>query len=217
MESTAKWIVARVNEWKKKTVYFFYQNRKPYCKVIDLVGTVWIWNTKWRLINIEDRVISDILPKDGTVNYYCKIVTLKEINQYLELLLQNILWKKDRDVIFGIWQAYNYTIIKVAWYGDSNNLYTYSNTTKQKLGWLKILSELKQVVEEQTETKFNSCLLNLYHDGNEGMAWYSDDEKALGKITTIASLRFGANENFHSSISKLSKRFHLFLNVIVCL
>jgi hypothetical protein len=86
------------------------------------------------LVNSEDRVISDLLPKDGTVNYNCKIATLKEINQYLELLLQNILWKNDRDVIFGICQAYNYTIIKAAWYGDSNNLYTYSNTTKQKLG-----------------------------------------------------------------------------------
>jgi alkylated DNA repair dioxygenase AlkB len=36
----------------------------------------------------------------------------------------------------------------------------------------------------------------LYHDGNEGMAWYSDDEKALGKITIIASLRFGEERKF---------------------
>lgn len=67
-------------------------------------------------------------------------------------------------------------------------MYTYSNTTKQALPWTRELSELKQIVEERAETKFNSCLLNLYHDGNEGVAWHSDDEKALGNNATIASL-----------------------------
>lgn len=77
---------------------------------------------------------------------------------------------------------------KAVWSGDSNYLYTYSNTTKQALPWTRELSELKQIVEERAETKFNSCLLNLYHDGNEGVAWHSDDEKALGNNATIASL-----------------------------
>jgi alkylated DNA repair dioxygenase AlkB len=43
---------------------------------------------------------------------------------------------------------------------------------------------------------FNSCLLNLYHNGEEGMAWHSDDERSLGKNTTIASLSFGAERKF---------------------
>jgi alkylated DNA repair dioxygenase AlkB len=65
-----------------------------------------------------------------------------------------------------------------AWYGDSDYLYTYSNTTKQALLWTKELSDLKQIVEELARAKFNSCLLNLYHNGNEGMGWHSDDEKS---------------------------------------
>jgi alkylated DNA repair dioxygenase AlkB len=36
----------------------------------------------------------------------------------------------------------------------------------------------------------------LYHDGNEGMGWHSDDEKPLGKNSTIASLSFGAKRKF---------------------
>ena len=47
---------------------------------------------------------------------------------------------------------------KVAWYGDSDYLYTYSNTTKQALAWIKELLELKQIVEKWTETKFNSFI-----------------------------------------------------------
>jgi alkylated DNA repair dioxygenase AlkB len=40
---------------------------------------------------------------------------------------------------------------KVAWYGDSDYLYTYSNTTKQALAWTKELLDLKQIVEKLTE------------------------------------------------------------------
>jgi alkylated DNA repair dioxygenase AlkB len=39
----------------------------------------------------------------------------------------------------------------------------------------------------QRET-YNSCLLNLYHDGNEGMSWHSDAEKVLKKNGAIASM-----------------------------
>ncbi|MDQ6667858.1 MAG: alpha-ketoglutarate-dependent dioxygenase AlkB, partial [Thermoproteota archaeon] len=45
-------------------------------------------------------------------------------------------------------------------------------------------------------TKFNSCLLNLYHNGDEGIAWHSDDEKPLGENSIIASLSFGAERKF---------------------
>jgi alkylated DNA repair dioxygenase AlkB len=145
----------------------------------------WIYN--------EDRIINNILPKDGTVNYYGRILTLKQSNLYLNLLLQNILWQNDHANIFG---KNIITKRKVAWYGDSNYLYTYSNTTKQALEWTRELSYLKQIVEKKLETKFNSCLLNLYHDGNEGVGWHSDDEKSLGKNTIIGSLSFGAERKF---------------------
>ena len=140
----------------------------------------------------EDRV-SNLLPKDGMVNYYGKVLASKEADQYFNSLTQNILWENDEVIIFG---KHIVTKRKVAWYGDSDCSYTYSNTTKQALAWTKELSHLKQIVEELAETKFNSCLLNLYHNGNEGMGWHSDDEKSLGKNNTIASLSFGAERNF---------------------
>ena len=140
----------------------------------------------------EDRA-SNLLPKDGMVNYYGKVLASKEADHYFNSLMQNILWENDEVIIFG---KHIVTKRKVAWYGDSDCSYTYSNTTKQALAWTKELSYLKQIVEELAETKFNSCLLNLYHNGNEGMGWHSDDEKSLGKNNTIASLSFGAERNF---------------------
>jgi alkylated DNA repair dioxygenase AlkB len=140
----------------------------------------------------EYKVIN-ILNKDGVVNYYRKILSSEEANQYFGLLMQNILWEKDEVIIFG---KHITTKRKVAWYGDSEYLYTYSNATKRALAWTKELSELKQIVEKYAGTKFNSCLLNLYHNGSEGMGWHSDDEKPLGKNNTIASLSFGAERKF---------------------
>ena len=145
----------------------------------------WLYN--------QDMITNNILPKDGTVNYHGRILTLKEANRYLDLLSQNIVWQNDEANIFG---KHITTKRKAAWYGDSNYLYTYSNTTKQALAWTRELSDLKQIVEKKLETKFNSCLLNLYHDGNEGVGWHSDDEKSLGKNAIIASLSFGAERKF---------------------
>jgi alkylated DNA repair dioxygenase AlkB len=141
----------------------------------------------------NEYVVSNILNQDGTVNYYGKILPSEEANQYFDLLMQDILWEKDKVIIFG---KHITTKRKVAWYGDSEYLYTYSNTAKRALAWTKELSELKQIVEEYAGRKFNSCLLNLYHNGNEGMGWHSDDEKPLGKNNTIASLSFGAERKF---------------------
>ena len=141
----------------------------------------------------SEYMVSNILHKDGTANYYGKILSSEKASQYFGLLMQNILWENDEVIIFG---KHIVTKRKAAWYGDSEYLYTYSNTTKQALAWTKELFELKQIVDELAGTRFNSCLLNLYQNGNEGMGWHSDDEKSLGKNNTIASLSFGAERKF---------------------
>jgi len=135
----------------------------------------------------------NFLPKDGTVNYYGKLMPSDKANHYLEVLLNTIEWKNDEAVIFG---KRIITKRKVAWYGDIPFEYTYSNITKQALPWTLELLELKALAEERTGETFNSCLLNLYHDGSEGMAWHSDGEKDLKKNGAIGSLSFGAERKF---------------------
>jgi alkylated DNA repair dioxygenase AlkB len=141
----------------------------------------------------KSQHITNLLPYDGIVNYYGKVMPIDKANHYLDTLLNTIQWKNDEAIIFG---RHIITKRKVAWYGDEGYSYTYSNTTKQALPWTQELLELKALIEELCGDKFNSCLLNLYHDGNEGMAWHSDDEKSLGKNTSIASLSFGAERKF---------------------
>lgn len=136
---------------------------------------------------------SSLLPCDGDVRYYGSILDSKSANHYFDQLLKTILWEHDQTVIFG---KLIVTKRKVAWYGDEPFNYTYSKTTKSALPWTKELLELKQIIENKSGETFNSCLLNLYHSGEEGMSWHSDDEKDLKKNGTIASLSLGAARKF---------------------
>ena len=135
----------------------------------------------------------NLLPKDGTVNYYGKVFSHQDANHFLECLLSKIAWKNDEAIIFG---KRIITKREVAWYGDQDFEYTYSNTTKRALPWTRELIELKTITENNTCETFNSCLLNLYHKGTEGMAWHSDAEKDLLKDGAIGSLSFGAERKF---------------------
>lgn len=133
------------------------------------------------------------LPKDGTVNYYGQILSKQKADWYFKQLLETIDWQNDKTIIFG---KEIITKRKVAWYGNKPYKYTYSNTSKYALPWSAELIELKQIAEHETGETFNSCLLNLYHNGSEGMAWHSDAETDLKKDGAIASMSFGAERKF---------------------
>ena len=51
-------------------------------------------------------------------------------------------------------------------------------------------------MESLTKSKYNACLLNLYHNGDESMGWHSDDEKEIIAESSIASLSLGAERKF---------------------
>lgn len=137
--------------------------------------------------------VQNRLPYDGTVNYYGKLLSTPEADFYLTRLLETVAWRHDEALIFG---KRIITKRKVAWYGERPFAYTYSNTTKYALPWTKELLDLKTFIEKETGETFNSCLLNLYHSGEEGMAWHSDAEKDLKKNGAIGSLSLGAERKF---------------------
>ncbi|RBQ10103.1 alpha-ketoglutarate-dependent dioxygenase AlkB family protein [Pedobacter miscanthi] len=150
----------------------------------------------------------NFLPYGGTVNYFGKLFSPAEADHYFDVLMDTIAWKNDEAFIMG---KHIITKRKVAWYGDENYSYTYSNKSKLALPWTKELLELKRISEEQTGVTYNSCLLNLYHNGDEGMAYHSDDEKALAKDSAIASLSFGAERRFLFKHKQTKETVTLFL------
>lgn len=141
----------------------------------------------------SNDITTNLLPYDGIVHYHGKVFSNKEAQHYLDTLLQTIAWKNDEVIIFG---KRIVTKRKTAWYGEPGLSYTYSGIARKALPWTKELQEIKTIVEKISNTRFNSCLLNLYHNGDEGMSWHSDDEPELGKENIIASVSFGAERKF---------------------
>jgi len=139
------------------------------------------------------EIIKNILPFDGVSNYHGVILDKNQCNFYYEELLKKINFKNDEVIIFG---KKILTKRKVAWYGDLEYSYTYSKVTKTANIWTKELLKLKKIVEYKSKETYNSCLLNLYHSGDEGMGYHSDNEKMLKKNGAIASLSLGAERKF---------------------
>jgi len=143
----------------------------------------------------------NIINKDGEVTYYGKIYTDELIRQYFDELSNKIIWEHEKVIMFGKEIT---TKRKVAFYANDGITYTYSQKIKVGKPWTPALLNIKKIVEEYTSQKYNACLLNLYHNGLEGMGWHSDDEKEIIQNSSIASLSLGADRKF-SFKHKISK------------
>ncbi len=135
----------------------------------------------------------NLLPFDGTALNYGPIFA-EGAERHFTQLQKEVPWEHDVIKMFGKTIT---TARQVAWYGEKNLAYTYSGVTKQPLAWSPLLSELKIQVEKQTGEIFNSCLLNLYHEGSQGVSWHRDNESSIRKDSTIACLSFGAERKFY--------------------
>ena len=135
----------------------------------------------------------NLLPRNGQVHYYGPFMPAARADTALATLLGTIAWVNDEAVIYG---KRIVTRRKVAWYGDRAFDYSYSGATKSALPWTRELLALKRLAERTSGERFNSCLLNLYHDGSEGMTWHSDTETALSRHGAIASVSLGAQRKF---------------------
>lgn len=134
-----------------------------------------------------------IINKDGIAVYYGCILNAETLPSIYDDLFNKIAWQQDQIMMFGKAIA---TKRKVAFYADNHIDYTYSSMKKKGLPWTPELIQIKEEVESLTSTTYNACLLNLYHTGEEGMGWHSDDEKEIIVNSSIASLSIGAERKF---------------------
>ena len=135
----------------------------------------------------------NLLPRDGEAIYFGPLCTANEADELFAALMEEIDWQHDRIKLYG---REIVTKREVAWHGDAAFQYTYSHNTKTALPWTPTLQNIKQMVEAESGDSFNCCLLNLYHSGEEGMAWHADDEKELLPDGAIASVSLGAPRRF---------------------
>ncbi len=135
----------------------------------------------------------NLLDKDGDVRYHPAVMNAEECSTVFNALMGSLNWQVDQLYMFG---KIIKTKRKVAWVGDEGCSYKYSGVKKEPQAWTPELLRIKSELEAIAQWKFNSCLLNLYHDGSEGMGWHSDDEPELVQTAPIASLSLGAARKF---------------------
>lgn len=151
----------------------------------------------------------NLLPCDGVVTYQGSVFTPDECASHLARLIAEIPWEHDETVMFG---KRIVTKRKVAWFADGGRSYTYSGTEKCAHGWTEHLLFLKAAAEKFSGAACNSCLLNLYHNGGEGMGWHSDDENSLQSGAPILSLSFGAERKFSFRHKRTKETVSVFLD-----
>jgi alkylated DNA repair dioxygenase AlkB len=137
--------------------------------------------------------ISNLLPRDGYAKYLSNFYSKQESLKLMSQLQDSLRWESDQLVMFGKKVT---TRRKVAWAGDPKCSYTYSGVKKLPQPWTEDLLSIKTHLEKLVDSEFNSCLLNFYHDGDDGMGWHSDDEKELDQHSPIVSLSLGARRKF---------------------
>ncbi len=153
----------------------------------------------------------NLLPYDGQVN------DLGIVIDYPSPLFYNLVtelpWQEDIVTLFG---KTHVTTRQIVWMGDSDIDYQYSGHTRQTIPWTDTVFHVKQHVEQQLlilgiDVNFNSCLLNYYPSGEDGMGYHADDERELGEQPVIASLSLGAMRKFVFKHKKTQDKVELYL------
>lgn len=143
------------------------------------------------LFSNQESVKREIEVADAELIMYDYFFNIKESKELFEALKNKIDWQQDEIKIFG---KVHLLPRLTAWYGTK--AYAYSGIQMQPKEFTEELIIIKNRVEEATNLRFNSCLINYYRDGKDSMGWHQDDEKELGKNPAIASISFGQERPF---------------------
>ena len=130
---------------------------------------------------------------DADVLYFRNALADDEARKYFDDLHRQTPWREEEIVVWG--KRHKQPRL-IAWFGDPGASYTYSGSTLAPHPWTPTLQQLRSRIELLVGTSFNSVLLNLYRNELDRMGWHSDDEPALGREPTIASLSLGESRVF---------------------
>ncbi|MEM9077352.1 MAG: alpha-ketoglutarate-dependent dioxygenase AlkB [Bacteroidota bacterium] len=131
---------------------------------------------------------------DSEIWYYPSFLEKAQADFYFDTLKKDTPWRQDDIKVFGkIYAQPRLTAL----YGNNGKSYSYSNIVMESLPFTKDLKHLKNLVDEEANIEFTTCLLNLYRDGKDSNGWHADDEKELGQNPIIGSISLGAERFFH--------------------
>jgi alkylated DNA repair dioxygenase AlkB len=143
--------------------------------------------------------------QDAEIDYFPEFLNEGDSSVIFKDLILETPWQEDDIKVYG--KLYKQPRL-TAFFSENEKSYGYSNIKMKPLEFTSILNSLKQKVERATNTKFTSCLLNLYRNGHDSNGWHADDEKELGTNPVIASISLGAERVFHLKHKKIKTLKH---------
>jgi alkylated DNA repair dioxygenase AlkB len=153
----------------------------------------------------------NLLPYDGKVNDLGVIID--DTTALYNTLLNELPWQSDIVTLFG---KTHITTRKIVWMGDTGADCQYSGHVRQTVPWSDVVFHVKKKIEQAlaevgVTANSNTCLLNYYPSGADGMGYHADDEKELGQQPVIASLSLGATRKFVFKHKKTQDKVELYL------
>ena len=137
--------------------------------------------------------VEDIPIQDGKLRLYPHLFLPEEREQFFRQLKADVNWQQEKIKLYGR----KIPLPRLtAWFGDEGKTYMYSGITVEPEPWSLTLLEIKSRIEEVSNVKFNSVLLNYYRNERDGVSWHSDDEPELGINPIIGSVSFGDARTF---------------------
>jgi len=127
------------------------------------------------------------------LDYTPGLFTPAESDHYLDTFIYTVPWEQKT---VKMWDKQMLTPRLTAWFGDPQTNYAFTGLKLDPMPWTPELLEIKARVEPLAGVEFNSVLLNYYRDGNDSVAWHSDDEYELGIKPVIASVSLGQARRF---------------------
>ncbi|MDF2434148.1 MAG: hypothetical protein JWP44_3779 [Mucilaginibacter sp.] len=144
-------------------------------------------------LNIFGDTLPPVSLPSNLMEYHQKIFDAEESRTFMETFIHTVPWEQKTATMYG---KEIITPRLMAWYGDTGKDYAFSGTKYDPIPWTDELLKIKLVTERIAGISFNSVLLNYYRDGNDSVAWHSDDEYELGINPVIASVSLGQARRF---------------------
>lgn len=109
-------------------------------------------------------------------------------------LLENLPWTQQRGMLYG--KSYDEPRKKCIFSLDAGKPYTYGSITTDMLPFPEPLEFLRAFLVKKFGVPVNSCIANLYRDGNDCVQLHRDGEATLVPDTPILSITLGAVRHF---------------------
>lgn len=135
----------------------------------------------------------ELLPFDGSAVLHEQFLDPDFAVRAFDELLKTNAWEEHDIVVFG--QRHREPRLST-WHADGGKEYEYSGLLRTPLPLTPLLNDIRSRCESMSGASFNSVLVNLYRDGNDGVGWHADNEAVNGREPTIASVSLGATRRF---------------------